>query len=324
LSCGSADARVPSNRPPGLSSGRWKTAPIDGKPFANAVVDTVESSNRCDTQLGMDIFAQEVALEAKQSPQNDVLIFVQGFNMTFHSAAQTVAQIAHDMEFEGVPLVFSWASAGRMKNYLDDNEKANLSIPRLAILLNELAAEPDINRVHVVAHSSGASVALAALDSIAHHGSASSEKVVDELILAAPDMQLPVFEALLLRVNSLVGHVTVYASRDDRALKFSRIVHFNSDGRVGNQPKTIRAIPGIDIVDASDAPTDRFGHNYFRNSLPVIADMRVTLMNVRLRERSQLDMAALRCDTMAENYCRLVAHRAPRPNSSERLTAGTR
>jgi esterase/lipase superfamily enzyme len=121
-------------------------------------------------------------------------------------------------------------------------------------------------------------------------------------------MQLPVFEALLPRVQSLVGHVTVYASRDDRALRVSRIVHFNRDGRAGNQPKTIRAIPGIDIVDASDAPTDRFGHNYFRNSLPVISDIRGTLMNVRLRDRSLLSMTTLRCDVGSENYCRLVSH----------------
>jgi esterase/lipase superfamily enzyme len=307
LSCGTADARVPSHRPPGLSRGRWKTTPIEGKAFANAMVDTVESSDRCNTLLGMGTFARDVALEAQQSPQNDVLIFVQGFNMTFHSAAQTVAQIAHDTEFEGVPLVFSWASTGKMRNYVDDSEKAVLAIPRLASLLTELAAEQGISRVHVIAHSIGANVALAALDSIAHYRSASSEVVIDELILAAPDMQLPVFEALLPRVNSLVGHVTVYASRDDRALRVSRLVHFNRDGRAGNQPKTIRAIPGIDVIDASDAPTDRFGHNYFRNSLPVISDIRSTLMNVRLRGRSLLSMTALRCDVVEENYCRLVA-----------------
>ena len=209
---------------------------------------------------------------------------------------------------EGVPLVFSWASAGKMRSYVDDTEKAALTISRLASLLCELAAvQPSINRVHVVAHSSGANVVLAALDSIAHYRSASSGMVIDELILAAPDVQLSVFEALLPRVDSLVGHVTVYASRDDRALRVSRIVHFNREGRAGNQPKKIRAIPGVDIVDASDAPTDRFGHNYFRNSLPVISDMRGTLMNVRLRDRSQLNMTPLRCDMGVQNYCWLVA-----------------
>src|SRR5215510_5271269 len=185
LSCGTADARVPSHRPPGLSSGRWKTTPIRGKRFSNTVVETAESSDGCNTLTGMGVFAREIAAEAQQSPQNDVLIFIQGFNMTFHSAAQTVAQIAHDTEFEGVPLVFSWATTGKMRNYLDDNEKASLATPRLAILLTELAAQPGINRVHVVAHSSGANIALAALDSIAHYRASSSEMVIDELILAA-------------------------------------------------------------------------------------------------------------------------------------------
>jgi len=72
------------------------------------------------------------------SETKSVLLFVHGFNTTFTDVALRTAQLAHDLSFRGLPLFFSWPSAGSTRSYFQDEEMAQLSVPPFNQLLTRL------------------------------------------------------------------------------------------------------------------------------------------------------------------------------------------
>jgi hypothetical protein len=68
---------------------------------------------------------------------------------------------------------------------------------------------------------------------------------------------------------SMSGHVTLYASSRDRAIRLSRKLHKNP--RAGAPPLVI--IPGIESIDASEMGADFFKHSYFSDSWPLLSDI---------------------------------------------------
>ncbi|MGB2200493.1 MAG: alpha/beta hydrolase [Pseudooceanicola atlanticus] len=62
---------------------------------------------------------------ARRAPQDrDVMLFVHGYNTTMSVAALRITQFVEDGGFKGVPVLFSWASAGRTTRYVYDLNSA--------------------------------------------------------------------------------------------------------------------------------------------------------------------------------------------------------
>jgi esterase/lipase superfamily enzyme len=57
--------------------------------------------------------------------RDQVFIFVHGFNTSFDDALYRTAQLAYDMEFDGVPYLFSWPSMASATEYLYDRDSAD-------------------------------------------------------------------------------------------------------------------------------------------------------------------------------------------------------
>ena len=65
---------------------------------------------------------------AERSPKNKtIMLFVHGYNTNFAAGILRQAQMVHDFSFKGVPVNFSWASAGRTALYLYDRDSAQLA-----------------------------------------------------------------------------------------------------------------------------------------------------------------------------------------------------
>lgn len=61
----------------------------------------------------------------KRSTKNqDILVFVHGYNVSFSAAVLRISQFVHDTGFEGVPVLFSWASRGKTADYVYDINSA--------------------------------------------------------------------------------------------------------------------------------------------------------------------------------------------------------
>lgn len=170
----------------------------------------------------------------------DVLIFVHGFNVTFQNAVKSAAKIAYDLDYKGPVILFSWASAGKLREYDYDEESAILAEPAFAELINLLI----YNRIHILAHSKGSSVVAGGLRVLAQQ--AARKPSVGEVILAHADLSVDDFVATIDATKTLGGHITAYCADNDLPLVASRMK--NSGSRLGHD---ITAFEGADIVDVS-------------------------------------------------------------------------
>ncbi len=218
-------------------------------------------------------FYQSVKQELKKLPSSsrDCFIFVHGFNVSFEDAAMRTAQIAFDLkvsgEFEGIPMFYSWPSAGSPILYSWDRAEIRNSKTYLKQFLQDAAANIDADKIHVVAHSMGADLVAQAISDID-----TDEKLFHQIVLAAPDIDRDVFRRdIAPKLAKKSVRTTMYCSRNDFALQISYQV--NHARRIGDTSDGVFVMKGVDTIDASEMPTDLLGHSYYGDCVPLAADI---------------------------------------------------
>ena len=156
---------------------------------------------------------------ARENPTRAALVFVHGFNVSFTDGAFRLAQIVFDIQYEGIPVLFSWPARGGVLNYFYDRESAGVSRERFTELLHLLQDQAEIQEIHVIAHSMGNQVVLEAL---AHAIGGPLSRPIGELITAAPDVDRDHYSGIAARVRAVSRGMTLYASSADKALITSR------------------------------------------------------------------------------------------------------
>ncbi|MGI9380904.1 MAG: alpha/beta hydrolase, partial [Methyloligellaceae bacterium] len=199
----------------------------------------------------------------------EAFVFIHGYCNTFQDALFRSAQMTFDMSFSGACLCYSWPSTGKISSYLRDGENAKWSVPHLEDFLMKLSSVPHIDQLHLVAHSMGNQVLVRAMENLQLKG---QETRFNQILLTAPDIDAGVFHQVHDKITSMADRVTLYASRNDRALKASG--DFTDFPRLGDISEGIFISDGIDTIDASDVDTDLYGHNYFAGSDSVLDDIR--------------------------------------------------
>lgn len=151
------------------------------------------------------------------------LIFVHGFNTRFDDAVFRFAQFVHDSRTPFTPILFSWPSRGKVTQYIYDRESTNYSRDALEALLRGAIADPDVKEISILAHSMGTWLTMETLRQMAIRDGGIAPKVHD-VILAAPDIDGDVFRRQIARLGSPRPRVSLFVSRDDRALDISRLI----------------------------------------------------------------------------------------------------
>jgi esterase/lipase superfamily enzyme len=202
-----------------------------------------------------------------------VMVFVHGYNTRFDEAAFRFAQITADTGGAGevTPILFSWPSWGSVSAYPYDRESAVTSRDALADLLDQLARDPAVGHVAILAHSMGAFLTMEALRTLALRNGRIPAKIGD-LMLAAPDIDVDVAASQARALGAHRPRITLFTSRDDQALRFSRFA-WGSRDRLGaidasSEPyRTRLAEAGVQVIDLSgDASSDRLRHGKFAES----------------------------------------------------------
>lgn len=200
--------------------------------------------------------------------RHDVGVFIHGYNNNFQEALFRLAQITADSQVRYPPILFAWPSQANVLGYVADRDAVAYSRDYLADLLITLTADPKVRRIRLVAHSMGGWLAIETLRQLRLSG---RQAVLDRLdvMLAAPDIDVDVFQQQLSVIGPLSRPMMLFVSRDDRALQVSarlagareRVGTLNvSDPRVQETARLAR----IQIVDISDlSPTDRLGHDRY-------------------------------------------------------------
>lgn len=184
---------------------------------------------------------EELAKRLKYAPRKDVYLYVHGFNNSFEDAVFRLGMMWHMAGRPGVPIAYTWpAGRGGLTGYAYDRESGEFTIFHLKKFIKAVAACPDVERIHLIAHSRGTDVVCTALRELnietrAKNLRTQEQLKLENLVLAAPDMDADVFEQrfAIEDLHLAARRVTVYLSSTDLALAISDWL-FDSRARMGN------------------------------------------------------------------------------------------
>lgn len=199
--------------------------------------------------------------------KDQAFVFVHGFNNSFDDALYRTAQIAFDLDFDGLPLLFSWPSTGTKGGYGTDRERIDLSRNALREFLERVARETGAKRIHLIAHSMGSVALLRVLEDFARQPVARRPiPQFGEVIFAAPDVTRDNFDDIASRIRGVRSGMTLLASANDKALSFSEYIR---RARLGDKPAGYvppgdlpLVTEGVDTIDISAIEDSLFGLNH--------------------------------------------------------------
>lgn len=192
--------------------------------------------------------------------KDQAIVFVHGYNTAFDYALYRSAQMAYDLKFDGASFLYSWPSGGGVAGYGYDRESATQTEPYLKEFLSLVLKDSGAKSVSVIAHSMGNLPLLNVLRDLGP--SLPPDVRLNEIILAAPDVDRDVFAYLAANIQQYGRGVTLYCSANDRAMAASRRVA-GGVPRAGDVPADGPiVIPGIDTIDVTQTSTDVLALNH--------------------------------------------------------------
>ncbi len=248
-------------------------------------------------ELSEQVFSAEAAKLALKAEtyERSAFVFVHGFNVTFRNAMFRAAQMAYDMDFDGPVFAYSWPARGRVRSYVTDMDSAALAVPQLDEFLDIIDRIEGIDHIHMVVHSMGNALLSQLMLRVGTRLQTRSTKLIDQLILAAPDIDRGMFQTVADHLCQHSKGVTLYASSKDKALAASGDLRDNLQ-RAGYVPKNGEPViaQGIDTIDVSIVSTDMLGleHSEFAEDRTVIEDIAEIFRNRTFPPDARLDRYA--------------------------------
>jgi esterase/lipase superfamily enzyme len=218
-------------------------------------------------------------LSGSNSYKDHALVFVHGFNTSFEYALYRTAQIAYDIKFDGVPLLYSWPSMGSLslQDYSHDRESSGQAEPYLREFLQLVARDTGAKSVSIIAHSMGNQLLLPALRDLKY--SAPADVSISQIILAAPDVDRDTFENLAHELAGVSRGVTMLAASNDLALDISRRF-WGGVPRAGDVPPGGPIVAeGIDTIDITAVSTKVFAlnHSGYADTNALLSDIQLLI-----------------------------------------------
>jgi hypothetical protein len=229
----------------------------------------------------------------KKIAPNDVLVFIHGFNTSFKEAAIRCGQLSFDLNFPGEALFFGWPSETKLE-YRKDKRRADENISHLYDFLVRIANNSD-KKIHLIAHSMGTYIlsnALKEMDMrmkkdkkiLRARKLKNKNKIFNQVILAAGDIEKEDFADMFSKYefDKLADGYTLYSTYNEIPLRASRdlnyVIEKNGQPRVGDPHDSFFIVKGMDTIDAREEVINQvFGHSYYANYSPLIADMYLLL-----------------------------------------------
>ena len=265
LEMGSAIVSIPASHKPGqLEKPDIWSFDIRLDPERHIVLQEI------DPQPADEVFKQ-MREHVEKTGSHEAFVFVHGFNVTFNDAARRTAQMAYDMNFDGLPILYSWPSHGSVLSYISDTAVVNLSGRRLTLFLEEVVRNSGATRIHLIAHSMGNRAMTDALELYALRN-AGKPASFDQVLFTAPDLDAGLFVEMAKTIRPTARRLTLYASNKDWALEVSKRLHGDAP-RAGQGGDEIVLSPTFDTVDMTLIGDDMLAHSYFANNASALTDI---------------------------------------------------
>jgi esterase/lipase superfamily enzyme len=265
LELGELEVSVPNTHVPGkIEKPSIWTFDFREDPERHIVLQSV-------TPMPQDTVFAHMRSHLGETGSDEAFVFVHGFNVSFEGAAKRAAQIARDMNFDGLPIVYSWPSRNSIFSYIADTAVVNLSGRRLLGFLEDVVRQSGAKRIHLIAHSMGNRALTDALElyAVMHRG---EPPAFDQVLFTAPDLDAGLFKAMAKTIRPVARRLTLYTSDHDWALAVSRRLHGDMP-RAGQSGKEILLSDDFDSVDMSLVGEDMLAHSYFANNPSALTDI---------------------------------------------------
>ncbi len=229
---------------------------------------------------------------------SSALVFIHGYNVSFKDALFTVAQIKSATNYRGRIYMYSWPSAASTLRYIADMDNAEEAEPFLQSFLKLLMRDADIDDIDILVHSMGSQPVLRALSALRsvfeteRQGADRPTNIrIGQIMFAAPDVAMPVFDQKIRRIAPYADRVTVYASMTDAALLASKLLRSGASrmGEVDEHGEPLLVeVKNVHVIDATgperwwrlDRIWTGYGHDYFLQSEGVRQDIEKILKSI--------------------------------------------
>ena len=216
------------------------------------------------------------AIKSLSQEHKSATIFIHGYNVSFEEAAIQTAQMLSDINMPGIFAFYSWPSQGTLLGYSADESTIIASFKYISEFIGSFTSIPEIEKINIIAHSMGNRGVLDAFERFLKQNFLASGKKVNQIILAAPDVDSDVFDQFYEVYPLTSQRTTIYVSDKDRALQASGALHLFK--RTGLTPP-ITILKGIDTVFVGNIDLSLLGHGYVANNRVVLTDIHQLLLN---------------------------------------------
>ena len=215
------------------------------------------------------------------TPKKDVFIDVHGVATPFDKAVLDLASFWHFLGREGVPIAYTWPAGSKgLLFYTVDRESGEFTVLHLKEFLRLLIAMPEVERIHITAHSRGTDVVVTALRELIIETRAQgldprAHLRIENLVLVAADIDLQVDMQRIEgeAMTPAFGRVTLYINERDQALAAAKNL-FRSGQRLGSvdlsqlnerQRELVRRADNLDVIAYEGKGGGLFRHGYYED-----------------------------------------------------------
>ncbi len=251
----------PTHRPGQVE--RPKRLPPDPK-TEMTVINPVSFAN--EKQIIADMNRTLARLRAEE---RSILVFIHGYNTTYTDAVLRFGQFVEDSGFDGVPVLFSWASAGKLPDYVYDINSA-LAARSALIAASDAMIKTDARSINLVAHSMGNLLTVEAMKEARLQNRFDSSGKLRNVVLASADIDVDVFAEQMSAFDPSERKFYLLISEDDKALGVSRFLA-RGVNRVGDADVNQLEALGVTVIDLTSVQdTASNNHSKFADSPEVV------------------------------------------------------
>lgn len=262
LGFASVEVHIPPNHVPGELERPEDLPPDPATEFA-IVAPTIYQ--------GEQPFIAALNAELARLPvgKRDILVFIHGYNTTTSDAILRLGQFVEDTNYQGVPVLFTWASGGSLAKYVYDINSALTARPKIGQLA-EVLGRTQASGYDVFAHSMGSLLLMEGIVNANLAGTFDRMGRMRTIVLASPDIDIDLFESQLSQIGAPMDNLYVLVSKDDEALRISRLLSGGVD-RLGAADAERVAGFGVTVLDLSEIDDSASGsHSKFAGSPEVV------------------------------------------------------
>ena len=268
---------------------RFPETPLIFSATPNGII--VNPEEETQYRQSTETLQKTVAQRLKSANQKDVVLFVHGFNVSFENAVLSLNDIWHFSGRQGVPIAYSWPSgSGNILGYFTDRESGEYTVYHLKETLRILSSMPEVENIHILAHSRGTDITTTALRELVIETRASGKDPrnalkVENLILAAPDLDYGVVTQRLIaeKFGPAFGQITIYMNEDDSALGISQMLmkgirfgKLTANKQNEREAQIFRNVRNVSFVNVKGVK-GIVGHGYFSEHPGALSDI-ITLI----------------------------------------------